>query len=86
MDIKAIQEKIKDSNSMAETKKILTEEELVAALLHDCVNSNGLVEGDEQVIAQVLQVLGERNYTVSYIQQMLEATKELVPFIATFQM
>lgn len=86
MDIKGIQEKIKDSNSMAESKKILTAEELVTALLHDCVKGNGLAKGDEQVIAQVLQVLGERNYTVSHIQRILDVTKELVPFIATFQM
>lgn len=55
MDIEKIKEKIKDSQSMAQTKKRLTTEELVTLLLIDMPSDEPVTEEDVELIAQVLE-------------------------------
>ena len=85
MDIEKIKEKIKDSQSMAQTKKRLTTEELVTLLLTDMTSDEPVTEEDVELIAQVLEKVSEKKCSVRHAQFFMDACRKLILAIATFQ-
>ncbi len=85
MDIEIIREKIKDSHSMAMTKKLLTPAELVTVLKSDTPDDESFSDDDAMLIAQILQMVSEKNYSVRHAWFLMETCKNMIPAIATFQ-
>lgn len=85
MDIEIIREKIKDSHSMATTKELLTPAELVTVLMNDTPDDEPFSDDDAMLIAQILQMVSEKNYSVRHAHFLMETCKNMIPAIATFQ-
>ena len=85
MDIEIIREKIKDSHSMATTKELLTPAELVTVLMNDTPDDEPFSDDDAMLIAQILQMVSEKNYSVRHARFLMETCKSMIPAIATFQ-
>lgn len=88
IDQDAIAEKVKDSESLAETKERLTKEELVAGMVRECYVDWGLSmkDGDEHLILQILELLDKRNCSMRYAEYLLDTAKKMLPRICIFKL
>lgn len=86
MDIKKINEKVKDAKSFEEIKAILTDEELVYWLAYDLDTLEvRMADGDECLIKDILKVIGKTNYSIRHSMHLLDIAKELLLIIGRFQ-
>ncbi len=88
IDSDAINEKIKDSKGLAETKEKLTKEELVAGMVKEGEIDWGLCikDGDEYLILQILELLDKRNCSMRYAEYLLDTAKKMLPRICLFKL
>lgn len=86
MDIREIESKIKGTRCAEEARKYLTDEELVSYIHSEFAPDGRDTIGEEEVcvIAEILRVLGARNYTVAHTSLILSTTKTIVERIARF--
>lgn len=85
-EIKLIEEKIKNSSGLSETKGLLTDKELVKYVLHESKHYLSIKADDEELILQIMRLLDLRNCSISYSEHLLDVIKDLIPMVSMFKL
>lgn len=83
MNIRLIEEKVKDVKTFAEAEERLTKEELIYYMCY----RNGITkifDGEESVLVEILQALGKNNKSVQHSLHLLDVAKTLLPMLSSF--
>lgn len=88
IDLDAVNEKVKDSKGLGETKEKLTKEELVACMVREYETDQVLwvKDGDEYLILQILELLDEKKCSMRYAEYLLDMAKKMLPRICVFKL
>jgi len=88
LDWDAIEEKVKGSKNLAETKERLTKGELIECMLIGCEADPDMrvKDGDEYLILQILELLNKENCSMRYAEYLLDIAKKILPRICVFKL
>ena len=80
-----ILEKLEGVNTFAEAGNRLTDEELIAYLLHD-YDSECLKDGDERLISGIIRIIAENEPSLKRSVALLDATKYVLEFLCRLRL
>lgn len=86
--LEAIKAKIPGEATFDQVKKLLTLEEMVGFIMEDddIFFEPGIRDGDERLVASIIQTIGEGNPSTKRCTALLEATKDVLGYLQRLEL